>query len=63
MNRNEIAELPFLEMLSALGTTQAELNRRWGIPLRTMSHWVAGDRQCPIYLRRMLIDLLHQAEG
>ena len=50
--------MEFRELIKYLGVTQAELNRRWGIPLRTMSHWVAGDRPCPEYIKRMLKDLL-----
>lgn len=63
MTPEEIADLPFREMLAALHVSQADLNRRWGIPLRTMGHWVNGDRQCPPYLQRMIVDLLYQAEG
>ena len=58
MTPDELADLPFRDLLQELHTTQAELQRRWGIPLRTMSHWVNGDRPCPQYIRRMLIALL-----
>lgn len=58
MTKEDLLALPFRDLLKALHTTQAELHRRWGIPLRTMSHWVNGDRECPPYLKQMLIDLL-----
>ena len=62
MTPDELASLPFRDLLKALHATQTELQRRWGIPLRTMSHWVNGDRPCPPYIKQMLIDLL-QDEG
>ena len=58
MTQEELLALPFKDMLKALHITQAELNRRWAIPLRTMGHWAAGDRECPLYLKQMLIELL-----
>ena len=48
---------PFSDFLSALGLTQTELSRRYSIPLRTVQHWAAGDRECPVYVRLMLARL------
>ena len=54
---------PFRALLQDLGVKQIDLYRRWGIPLRTVSHWMAGDRPCPDYIINMLRELLKEAEG
>lgn len=58
MTQDELLALPFRDMLKALRTKQVDLTRRWEIPVRTVAHWAAGDRPCPSYIKRMLIDLL-----
>lgn len=63
MSHDKIAALPFRDMLEALNITQAELSRRWDFPLRTMSHWCAGDRQCPVYVKKMLVELIRKETG
>ena len=29
------------------GLSQAEFSRKYGLPLRTLSHWEKGDREAP----------------
>ena len=62
MTQDDLLALPFRDLLKALGLKQVDLIRRWGIPQRTISHWVAGDRPCPPYIVRMLIDLMKAGE-
>lgn len=45
-------------MLAAHGITQAELSRRFNIPLRTVEDWCAGRRTPPPYVLSMLNQLL-----
>ena len=48
---------PFRELLGDLGLRQTELARRYGIPLRTVQRWAAGDTECAPYIRRMIAEL------
>jgi len=57
MTRDEIAALPFRDLLQAMGLTQSACSRRFEIPLRTVQHWAGGDRECPVYLRLMMAEL------
>ena len=50
---------PFRQFLADCGLTQAECSRRYEIPIRTITHWANGDRECPSYL----LKLLYKAEG
>lgn len=47
----------FSDFLAALGLTQTKLSRSYSIPLRTVQHWAAGDRECPVYVKLMLARL------
>lgn len=40
------------------GLTQAELARRFGIPLRTVQDWHAGRRTPPDYVVNMIVKIL-----
>lgn len=40
------------------GVTQAELARRFKIPLRTVQQWYAGDRKPPDYVVAMIQKIL-----
>lgn len=62
MMREELTALAFRDFLAALGLTQTECARRFSIPLRTVQHWAAGDRDCPAYVRLMMAELLQQTE-
>lgn len=61
MTRDEIAALPFRDLLRAMGLTQSACSRRFEIPLRTIQNWVAyspaASRECPVYLRLMMAEL------
>lgn len=46
------------EILNATGMTQKALAERFGIPLRTVQNWATGQRECPIYIRKMIIEIL-----
>lgn len=36
------------------GMTQTAFADYFGIPLRTVQHWINGDRECPVYLLRLM---------
>ena len=46
------------DICKAYGLSQAELSRKYGIPIRTVEDWHAGRRTPPAYVVNMLSDLL-----
>ena len=44
----------------AAGLTQAELSRRFEIPLGTLPHWEKGDRKPPVWAEKLLIDAINR---
>lgn len=46
------------QILQAAGITQKQLSERFGIPRRTIEDWSRGVRTCPVYVRRMMQELL-----
>lgn len=46
------------EILTAAGMTQTALAKRFDIPLRTVQNWATGQRECPVYIRKMIIEIL-----
>lgn len=61
MTRDELAGLPFRDLLAALGLTQTECSRRYEIPLRTIQNWCSGSpdahREPPPYVKLMMAEL------
>ena len=57
MTPDEITTLPFRDLLAALGLSQTECSRRFGIPLRTVQGWANETRHCPPYIRLMMAEL------
>lgn len=61
MTPDEIAAIPFRDLLQAMGMTQAECSRRFSIPLRTIQNWVSdvpgNHRDCPAYVRLMMAEI------
>lgn len=45
----EIKEMPPL-----LGLNLRAFSKRYGIPYRTLQGWIAGERECPPYVRELL---------
>ena len=46
------------EILIATGMTQTALAKRFDIPLRTVQNWATGQRECPVYIRKMMMEIL-----
>ena len=44
----------------AAGLTQAELSRRFEIPLGPLAHWEKGDRTPPVWAEKLLIDAINR---
>lgn len=42
------------------GLTQSQLANLTGIPHRTIQNWEGGQRKCPEYVEKMILDLLDQ---
>lgn len=42
------------ELQERSGMTQTAFAAYFGIPLRSVQHWINGDRQCPEYLLRLM---------
>ena len=43
-----------------LGLTQHQLAEITGVPFRTIQNWEGGQRKCPDYVEKMIIDKLNQ---
>lgn len=52
-----VANDPFRDFLALLGLTMMECSNRFGIPYRTIQNWSDGNRNPPLYLRRMMAEL------
>lgn len=57
-----MSDNPFKAWLTHIGMTQAECARRFNIPIRTITHWYAGDRECPAYTLAMMQELTKRGE-
>lgn len=53
---------PIKYLCTEYGLSQTELARRFGIPLRTIQNWHTGVRNPPIYVVRMMDELLKAEE-
>lgn len=51
-----VAKDPFKVLLSRVSMSQSKCSVRFCIPLRTVQHWCAGDREAPMYVRLMLAE-------
>lgn len=40
------------------GLSQRKLAERFGIPYRTVENWCSGARECPVYVRLMMQEIL-----
>ena len=58
---NEV--LTIRDILAKYNYKQAELARRFGIPIRTIQNWCAGVNKPPAYLIRMMDELLTLQKG
>ena len=43
------------EMLNATGWTMRQFAEYFGIPYRTVQNWTAGSRECPAYVKELLL--------
>ena len=50
----------FAELLDALGMTQTECSRHFRIQLRTVQKWKLKERECPLYIRLMMVELCYK---
>lgn len=46
------------EIAAAAGLSQRKLAERFAIPYRTMDSWCMGERNCPIYVKMMMQEVL-----
>lgn len=66
MKKNEMIPMPGLNCFRIRqariqhGLTQQQLADLTGIPKRTIENWEGGQRKCPEYVERMVLDLLDQ---
>ena len=45
-----------------LGLTQRQLSELTGIPLRSIENWEGGQRKCPEYVEKLLLESLKKQE-
>ena len=43
------------EVWKILESAKKEFSETFGIPMGTLRHWISGDRECPVYTKRMLL--------
>ena len=48
------AHITVREIVQHTGLSQTDFAARFAIPLRTLQRWIAGDRDCPPYVRLLL---------
>ena len=48
------------ETRTSLGLTQKQLAEMLGIPKRTIENWEGGQRKCPDYVERLIIEKLQR---
>jgi hypothetical protein len=53
-----IVKAPFRVFLQELGLGQTACARRFCIPMRTVQGWALEQRQCPVYIRIMIAEIL-----
>lgn len=53
-----VCRTPLRELIGSYGMSQTDFARIYSIPLRTVQHWCGGDRECPLYVRLQLFDVL-----
>lgn len=47
------------EIIKQTGLTQLAFSKRFDIPLRTISSWCTGERDCAEYIRKMMCEILN----
>ena len=50
-----VANMPMGEVIKKSGMTQKQFSEKFCIPVRTVENWSAGSRDCPDYVRLMII--------
>lgn len=58
INIHHVTHLTIGELIKEAKLSQSAFSRRFGIPLRTVQHWVSGDRECPDYILLMAAEIL-----
>lgn len=51
------AHITVREIVQHTGLSQTDFAARFAIPLRTVQRWIAGNRDCPPYVRLLLAKL------
>ena len=49
---------PFRDIVDATGLSQAKFARLYNIPRRTVENWCSGSRECPLYTRLLLQEVI-----
>lgn len=58
-NTWELAHMSIRSLCERGGLSQVDLARRFQIPLRTVQSWACGERDCPVYTKLMMAELLN----
>lgn len=45
------------------GLTQTQVSNITGVPFRSIQNWETGQRKCPDYVEKMVVDILDQKFG
>ena len=50
------------DMIYEAGYNQSTFAIRFCVPLRTVQHWCNGDRECPLYFKMAVAEIMHILE-
>lgn len=53
-------EMNLKEARMHAGLTQAEMSERFEIPKRTIENWETGQRKCPVYVEKLIVEKLEE---
>lgn len=57
---HDVIHKSFKDIIIDSDMTQAEFAKEFFIPKRTVESWCMGDRECPIYVRLLIMTVLHR---
>lgn len=57
---HDVIHKSFKDIIIDSDMTQAEFAKEFFIPKRTVESWCMGDRECPVYVRLLIMTVLHR---
>ena len=54
----DFSNITIVDIIKKYGFTNASFSHRFCIPISTVEYWVAGKRECPAYLKLLMLESL-----